>query len=193
MQLFVVVSGLPGSGKTTLAAALAACLHAEHLDKDQFLEAHFLEEVDISVERRNELSRRADDEFRERALLLRSAVLSSWWRHPRAVRQSGTPVHWLNASGIKIVEVFCECPAEVAAHRFESRRRHPGHLDALRTRKELLEQLVEAETLGPLFPGAALVCNTVAPTSPDVVSALASQVRFLAGTTNEARLATRSS
>jgi len=186
MHTFVVVSGLPGSGKTTLAAALAKHLQVEHLDKDRFLEAHFIEGAEITPERRNELSRRADTELKTQALLLQSAVLSSWWRHPKAVRESGTPVQWLKEDGIKFVEVFCKCPAAVAARRFESRQRHAGHLDTQRTREQLLEQLVEAETLGPLFPETALVCSTVAPISLFAVTALASQLKVLAGAASEA-------
>ena len=186
MQTFVVVSGLPGSGKTALAAALSDCLKLDHLDKDRFLEAYFSEQDEITPDRRNELSRRADDELKSQVLLLTSAVLSSWWRHPKAARDSGTPIHWLNADGIRVLEVFCECPAEVAANRFESRQRHPGHLDAQRSRKELLAQLVEAEALGPLFPEKALVFNTADPLSASAISALAYQVRALTNTTNEA-------
>jgi predicted kinase len=38
MTTLVVVSGLPASGQTTLARALAAALGMVHLDKDAFLE-----------------------------------------------------------------------------------------------------------------------------------------------------------
>jgi adenylate kinase family enzyme len=41
MPTYVIVTGLPASGKTTLAIALSSELGFEHLDKDAFLEALF--------------------------------------------------------------------------------------------------------------------------------------------------------
>jgi predicted kinase len=186
MHTFVVVSGLPGSGKTTLASALAESLRFQHLDKDHFLEAHFLSETRITLQRRGELSRQADDELKTEALLLQSAVLSSWWRHPNEVRDSGTPLQWLLEDGNKVIEVFCQCSAELAARRFAARQRHAGHLDALRSQEELLQQLIEAEKLGPLFPKIALVCNTSTSVQPASISALANKVKVLVGAASEA-------
>ena len=186
MHTFVVVTGLPGSGKTTLAAALAEKLGLEHLDKDRFLEAHFVSGAEVTSECRNKLSREADRNFRARALSLNSAVLSSWWRHPRAVKESGTPVNWLLSSEVRVLEVFCQCPVEVAARRFKARKRHAGHLDVLRSQEQLLEQLAEAESLGPLFLGYTLVCNTELPLQPASVSKLAHQIRAFEGAPSEA-------
>jgi shikimate kinase len=36
MRLFVVISGLPGSGKTTLGLRLASALGLQLIDKDEF-------------------------------------------------------------------------------------------------------------------------------------------------------------
>jgi shikimate kinase len=41
MNRYVVVSGFPTSGKSTLARALSQALSLALLDKDYFLEAHF--------------------------------------------------------------------------------------------------------------------------------------------------------
>lgn len=57
MPTFVVISGLPASGKTTIGQALARCLDVDHLDKDVFLEALFGREEIIDLDRRRTLSR----------------------------------------------------------------------------------------------------------------------------------------
>jgi hypothetical protein len=88
--------------------------------------------------------------------------------------------------GNRLIEVFCQCPAELAARRFEARQRHAGHLDALRTQDDLLQQLIEAEKLGPLFPELALVCNTSTTVEPASIYALANRIKFLVRAKSEA-------
>ena len=66
--MFVVMSGLPGSGKTTLGRQLGAALGLDVLDKDDFLEAHFADYAEIDSTLRSTLSRLADAELQERAL-----------------------------------------------------------------------------------------------------------------------------
>jgi adenylate kinase family enzyme len=43
MSIFIIVTGLPASGKTTLAKELARRLLVPHMDKDTFLENLFLQ------------------------------------------------------------------------------------------------------------------------------------------------------
>jgi shikimate kinase len=78
--MFVVMSGLPGSGKTTLGHQLGATLGLGVLDKDDFLEAHFAEHGQVDSDLRWHLSRLADAELRESAATLSSAVLISFWQ-----------------------------------------------------------------------------------------------------------------
>lgn len=163
MQAFVVVSGLPASGKTTLASVLAAKLPFPLLDKDAFLEVLFQLEGIGDTEWRRSLSHRADAQFREAAANAERAVLASWWRHPRSTADSGTPTDWLVEAPRALVEVHCSCRASIAAARFLARSRHPGHLDQQRSSDNLLALLEQQESLGPLFPEKAITVSTEVP------------------------------
>jgi len=157
---FVVFSGLPASGKTTLAASVASELRLAHLDKDALLEDIFSTTSVRNSDDRRALSRRADAEFERLALQLPIAALSSWWRHPASTRASGTPTAWLQQPGFVLVELHCKCSPALAAQRFLARQRHASHLDHLRNSEDLLVQFSEADALGPLFPESAIEVNT---------------------------------
>ncbi|QTN30734.1 AAA family ATPase [Rhodoferax sp. AJA081-3] len=156
----MVVSGLPASGKTTLAASLAASLQLPFLDKDSFLEALFLSEGTGNSAWRRALSKRADEQFQEEASAMGAAVITSWWKHPASTTDSGTPVDWLSYPSRIAVEVHCVCSASVAASRFLARQRHPGHLDERWSHDRLLVMLEAHSGHGPLFPDRAITINT---------------------------------
>ncbi len=157
---YVVVSGLPASGKSTVARVLASALCLDLLDKDDFLEALF-ETCEVGdVDWRRQLSVAADALFRQRAEMSKGAVLASWWLHPRSSTDSGTPTGWLASLQGPLVEVHCLCSAEVAASRFMTRARHPGHLDARWTRAELLASFERQALFGPLCVSETLLVNT---------------------------------
>lgn len=156
---YVVVSGLPASGKTTLARQLGAALQLAVLDKDDFLERLFAEAGPITPVSRRVLSRRADDEFMRASMLSSGAVLVSFWRRPELSATSGTPTDWL-ASLPGVVEVYCDCPPEVAAGRFAGRDRHPGHGDAGVDEERQLAVFRRLWSLGPVGLAAVVTVNT---------------------------------
>ena len=178
MRASVVVSGVPGSGKTTLAADLSTELKLPHIDKDAILEGLFSTEPVRTEQERKHLSRRADFEFQLQALKHQQVILSSWWWHPAAEDESGTPVGWVGDHAASVIEIFCWCPVETAAKRFFSRVRHSSHLDRLRSPAVVQEQLRRAAARGPMFPGA-IVCDTSAVLSATQLVELASSVRLL--------------
>ena len=160
MGRYIVVSGLPATGKSTVAREIAGLLGLPLLDKDDFLEALFDGVIVESEQRRRQLSRAADVEFRRRAEQLDSAVLTSWWKHPRSSADSGTPIDWLRSLSGPRIEVYCTCSPVISAVRFIERVRHSGHLDGRWTHAELLAVLTKQGKLGPLGIGKVIEVGT---------------------------------
>lgn len=166
---FVVVSGLPGSGKSTLAQQLSPALGLPLLDKDAILERLFESKGPGDVEWRRSLSRESDLVLQMEAATLRGAVLVSHWHLPGMPSDSGTPTGWISKLSDKVVNVHCECPAEVSAERFVNRKRHPGHLDDERSRVEILASIRGIASFGRLDVGPRIDVDTSQPPDLDVV------------------------
>jgi len=134
--LTVVVSGLPASGKSTLAQRLAAAQGWTLHDKDACLERLFGEQGVGDSTWRQSLSRQADEMLWRDAKACRgSQLLVSWWCHPRAVdTTSGTPLDGALRDMGKVVELHVRCDPALAVERFFARSRHLGHLDGARDR-----------------------------------------------------------
>ncbi|NPD05729.1 AAA family ATPase [Nocardioides sp. zg-1308] len=144
MRGYVLVGGWPGSGKTTLAGALASELDVPHLSKDAVKEA-LMDAVgppsDVEASRR--LGRMAVLALLGAARGCRAAVIDSTWYpyvEPLARSLPGP-----------IIEVRCRVPLEVARERYGRRVRDPRHLDGLRTEAELWGEQVAPLGLGPLL------------------------------------------
>lgn len=166
---FVVFSGVPGSGKSTVARHVAPRLSLPLLDKDDFLDELFSKRGVGDETWRSTLSREADARLVRTAWELPGACLVSWWRNYRISETTGTPIEWLTALRAPVVEVHCRCRVETAVDRFLARQRHAGHLDASRTRTSLLTQFSVFDAAGPLNCGPLLVLDTDRDVDPDVV------------------------
>ena len=158
--LHIVMTGIPASGKSTIGSAIAEALSMEMLDKDEILEDLFRERGVGDLEWRATLSRAADEILRDRALRSESSVIVSWWRHPASTSISGTSIHWLSELQGHLIEVHCVCDPLTAADRFKSRTRHAGHLDDVRTPRNLQRIFEQHASLGPLRIGPLLEVNT---------------------------------
>lgn len=170
---FIVVSGLPASGKSRLGAAIAPLLGLPLLDKDDFLEALYEHRGVGDAGWRARLSRESDGLFRAAATRAGAAVMVSFWRHA-GQSDGGTPSEWLRALPRPVLEVHCDCPARLALQRFRSRSRHPGHLDAARDRDGLRRTFAAYAARGPLGFGDTVRVDTSGPVD---ATALAARIR----------------
>ena len=170
----MVVSGLPASGKSTVGTALSERLSMPLIDKDAILEALFDSLGCPDRGERYRLSRASDEVLYTLAEASQAAVVVNWWDH------DSSPAR-LRGIASSVVEVFCECPPEVAAARFEGRRRHPGHHDPRRSPEKIAEGVrrMRETFLGPLGVGDLVRVNTTGPLDAE---SLAGQVAALMGT-----------
>jgi predicted kinase len=175
--VFVVVSGLPASGKTTLGRPLSARLGLPLLDKDDVLESLLEGLGAASPDERRRLSRASDAVVERVARVSPAAVLCSFWRRESLSTMSGTPTSWLRELP-DVVEVFCDCSPRVAAERFHSRVRPEGHFDADKSFEDSLCRFEQLAAAGPLAIGPLVRVDT---TRNVDVAAVAEAVRHAIG------------
>ncbi len=152
-RLYVVVSGPPGSGKTTLARPLAHELDLPLIAKDRIKES-LLDSLGVrDLEWSRQVGRATISLMYQLAVDAGAAVLESTWSPelaPAAVAALQAP----------IVEAYCSCPPELAEARYRERlaTRHPGHHDAERLYEDRwtkdqplgIGPLVVVDTSGPV-------------------------------------------
>lgn len=140
---FVVVSGPPASGKTTLARALGPALGLPVIAKDTIKEAlmRVLPVPDVPASR-------AVGAASVQALLAVAAesggaVLESVWHRSLALDE-------LRSLPGNVIEVFCRCDPALAADRYARRAssRAAGHFDAERVTGELWNDEVARPVAG---------------------------------------------
>jgi predicted kinase len=165
-RLFVVVSGPPASGKSTLAPAVAKELGLPLVAKDTIKDAlmSVLPVPDVAASR--QLGRAAVVAML--AVAAQSpcgAVIESNFHRSRAAAD-------LRRLPGPVVELFCRVDREVARRRYAARAgsRHAGHFDAARTPEELWNDEV-AEPVAGGWP--VLEIDTTQPTdAPGIVRRL---------------------
>ena len=143
-ERIVLINGLPGSGKTTLATALAAELAVPLISKDAIKEALAAAVPQVPAAA---LGRTASElMWTLAAAVPGGVVLESWWFRPRdlAFVREG-----LGRTGARqVVEVWCDVPGEVARERYVQRARPAFYEDERHLAESWGRWLAEAAPLG---------------------------------------------
>lgn len=125
-ERLILINGLPGAGKSTLAAKLGAALGVPVIGKDAIKEALY---AVVPTARPRALGAIAmDAAWSLAADAPGTVVLESWWFRPRdlAYAEAG----WRRCGRPDLVEVWCDVPPEVALARFGARVRSGMYEDA---------------------------------------------------------------
>jgi predicted kinase len=140
----VMVNGLPGSGKTTLATALAAALAVPLVSKDSIKE--LLADRFPAAPASSLGPIAMETAWNLVAAIPGTVIMESWWFRPRDLDHVKAGLERCCAA--LVVEIWCDVPADVARRRFAARNRPESPQIARRTAASWADWAAGAEPLG---------------------------------------------
>lgn len=158
--LLIVVTGMPSSGKTTVAEGLARELRLPLIAKDDIKESLYdsLGADDVAASDRLGAAAYALIFALARAMLSAgvSVIVEANFFRDHEREFVALPEH-------RLVQILCAAPLEVLVDRYASRSRHPGHHDAEKIKElparfesgahsalRLAGELIELDTTQPI-------------------------------------------
>lgn len=165
-RILVLVTGLPASGKSTLARRLADALALPLLSKDRFKDL-LLDSLGVGDVEWSRRIGRAAIALQEDAMRAHGAAVvdSALW--------TGVAEPEIEALGLPLVQVYCRCSFEVARTRYFARvgdgDRHEGHREDDMTVEHYERYRPLSEPLALSFP--LVEVDTATPVDLDAVVA----------------------
>jgi predicted kinase len=138
----LMVNGLPGSGKTTLATGLGAALGVPVISKDAVKDG--LQAIVPAAPPRALGAAAMEAAYHLVAGLAGTIVLESWWFRPRDLDFARAGL-----GGAAVVELWCDVPADLARRRYASRSRPAFYEDDRHLAESWPDWARRAEPLGP--------------------------------------------
>jgi thymidylate kinase len=174
-DMYLIFSGIPASGKSTLARELAAALNLTFIDKDEILEELFdALGCDNSADRQK-LSRASDNILQLSSIRSQRAAIVSFWQSSSGRENSGTPTSRITKLPGPVVEIYCDCSPELAIRRFQRRERHPSNFDGEKSLEEIRLWFERVAADGPIGIGNLVTVDTGSdPVVKDVVAEIMS-------------------